>query len=367
MPRTEVFPRIINFAFVAHEDTSILFTKLKSLSPKILSSHSTDIIRGDGHRWHYAYSFSFLAKTGWSPILRNLLGLKRRSNRSLEKGEDGARAQMIEEYLIMIARRTLIGIETDSLLDEFVAATRTLEVRNIDRCLWEQAILAGAELFDFLRSSNGGCVSIDLDRGTISWHHRAKAPSPDNLIDKSREGHFVPFRRATGVYSLLIVETKLETVEIFAETDSGGLLNLASKAEEWSTQPQDNFRWHDLFHLSFFAICGWSAVCKTMLGLSDEVQPKSGVLGMRGAIIEEAIIARFYTETSSGIAAPEAAKIASLAATKICNGTKLSAISASAWEEALLTGHSLVSEAVAFGGGLLSIDLGSKRINFTRK
>ena len=221
-------------------------------------------------------------------------------------------------------------------------------------------------MFHYLQKSNGAGITIDLEERSLEWRRLSKArdaePHPNELKRKTPS----PFRRATGKYSLYILETKPETVEVFSNLESGGLVNLGSKAEEWSIDTSDNFRWHDLFHLSFFTVCGWSVVCKTMLGLDDETVPRSGIMGIRGAIIEEAIISRFFTEISSNKDPAEAAEIAAIGACIICKDTKLSSIGKVSWKEALIKGHSLMTEAVKLGGGTLKIDLDTSSIEFVR-
>lgn len=273
---------------------------------------------------------------------------------------------MVEEYLTMIARRLPAANGEIDLLDEFLQATRTLEVRNVSREVWKRAITSGNELFHFLQKSNGAGITIDLEEGSLEWRPLSNArdaePHPNELKRKTSS----PFRRATGRYSIYILETKPETVEVFSNLESGGLVNLGSKAEEWSIDTSDNFRWHDLFHLSFFTVCGWSVVCKTMLGLDDETVPRSGIMGIRGAIIEEAIISRFFTEISSNRDPAEAAEIAAIGARIICKDTKLSSIGKVSWKEALIRGHSLMTEAVKLGGGTIKIDLDTSSIEFVR-
>ena len=144
------------------------------------------------------------------------------------------------------------------------------------------------------------------------------------------------------------------------------MVNLGSKAEEWSVNPSDNFRWHDLYHLCFFAVCGWSVVCKTMLGLDDQTVPRSGIMGIRGPIIEEAIIARFFTEISSDTDPIKAAEIAAKSAVMLCKDTKLSSIEETSWKDALYLGHSLMTEAAEYGGGELYVDLDAGTVKFVR-
>ncbi|WP_447911433.1 MazG nucleotide pyrophosphohydrolase domain-containing protein [Brevundimonas bullata] len=51
----------------------------------------------DDYRFHDVFHYAFVAVLGWSPVVRSLLRLKRKSDASLDETEDGARAILIEE------------------------------------------------------------------------------------------------------------------------------------------------------------------------------------------------------------------------------------------------------------------------------
>lgn len=53
----------------------------------------------DGYRFHDIFHYGFAAYLGWSPVLRKLLNVKRKSVPSIDEVEDGARAAIIEEAI----------------------------------------------------------------------------------------------------------------------------------------------------------------------------------------------------------------------------------------------------------------------------
>ncbi len=367
MNKNEKFPSVLTVVYTLTEDTSALFVIPQGLPPIKLSGHSTDIIRGDGYRWYYALSLSYLATFGWSPIIRDLLGLKRRSNKQLEKGEDGARAQMLEEYISLFAfneTNSFTKPTTNKLLKEIKNAVRLLEVSKVKQEDWRKAFKIGGELFQYLNEYNGAIIQINLNENIMNWK---KLPASFMHSDNIKNKKTYPPRiltRGSGTYELYIIETKPFVVEIFAQLDNGGLVNLASKAEEWSLNTNDNFRWHDLFHLSILAIIGWSAICKTMLGLGDDVICRSGIMGMRGALLEEMIISRYFTEISSGVTPQEAAKVVGLLANILTRRTILEDVEPEIWEKSLKKAHELMNEAIITGGGKIRINLDNSEIEF---
>ena len=47
--------------------------------------------------YHDVFHYAYVAVLGWSPVVRALLQLKRKSNKVVDETQDGARANLIEE------------------------------------------------------------------------------------------------------------------------------------------------------------------------------------------------------------------------------------------------------------------------------
>lgn len=126
----------------------------------------------DDYRFHDVFHYAYVAVLGWSPVLRALLRLKRKSDPKLDDAEDGARAILIEEgitswifgqaqqlrYFENVKRG---GLPLDMLkhVRQFVAGYES------ERCplwLWEEAILQGYTAFRFLQEHRRGRVLIDF-------------------------------------------------------------------------------------------------------------------------------------------------------------------------------------------------------------
>ena len=148
------------------------------------NSHSED-----GYRFHDAMHLALAAKLGWSPVLRRLMGKKRRSDPHLDEVEDGARAAIVEEALIKVihaegVRRAAVspasvqgprrlfadgGDVSFGFLRSLEDLVDGLEVAANAKWEWEDAILGGFELFHHLRTSSRGTVTVDLDRRSIEF------------------------------------------------------------------------------------------------------------------------------------------------------------------------------------------------------
>lgn len=127
--------------------------------------------RRDGYRFHDAIHLSFMTVLGWSPIMRRLLQLKRRSQPQIDENEDGARAAFAEEGLAhaltgMAKTRRMfcdLGTVDGDVLNVAVAITKDLEVSKRPLSLWARAIVQAFDALDKLNENSGGYLIANLD------------------------------------------------------------------------------------------------------------------------------------------------------------------------------------------------------------
>jgi len=132
--------------------------------------------RMDAYRFHDAIHMGFMAVLGWSPTMRALLRLKRKSNPETDECEDGARAIFAEEGLAVVLsrlaeRRTGFQSETSIDGDAIVvvkAATVDLEAQRLPAWLWRRAINQGFVAMQKLGENGGGCLVADLDERQLT-------------------------------------------------------------------------------------------------------------------------------------------------------------------------------------------------------
>lgn len=130
----------------------------------------------DGYGFHDVIHFAHLAQLGWSPVLRKLLGCKRKSNELIDEVEDGGRAGAIEEGLAAVvfdsARNHdfFAGVKyvDYELLRTLKSAAQHLEVRRCALADWQAAILQGYAVWRPIAKARGGRFRVDLDARTVT-------------------------------------------------------------------------------------------------------------------------------------------------------------------------------------------------------
>jgi hypothetical protein len=131
----------------------------------------------DDYRFHDVFHLSYAAILGWSPVLRALLKLKRKSRPEIDEAQDGARAILIEEgvstWIFNHGVRNQdfrnVGSLDHTLLKSVRELVRGYEVETRPLWQWEMAILEGFRIFRELRHYRGGAVTADVAAHTLTF------------------------------------------------------------------------------------------------------------------------------------------------------------------------------------------------------
>jgi len=131
----------------------------------------------DGYRYHDVFHVACATLLGWSPILRKLLKVKRKSVPQIDEVEDGARAAAIEEaisaFTFGVARDFSFFEGSESvefgILRTIRIMTRSLEVRDRSLRDWEDVILQSYTAWRLLVENRGGVILGDAASRTLRY------------------------------------------------------------------------------------------------------------------------------------------------------------------------------------------------------
>lgn len=126
----------------------------------------------DDYRFHDVFHFAYVAVLSWSPVVRSLFRLKRKSDPKIDEAQDGARATLIEEGVTTwifgqaINLNFFANMKPGELPFDLLKHVRQfVEGYEAEQCplwLWEEAILEGYAAFRFLRQHRRGRIHIDM-------------------------------------------------------------------------------------------------------------------------------------------------------------------------------------------------------------
>jgi len=131
----------------------------------------------DGYRFHDIFHYGYLAVLGWSPVLRKLLKLKRKSDPEIDENEDGARSQITEELISLYIYHHALdhnllqyGTSVDSgLIKQVQNLVKNTEVKECSGKQWEKAILSSYEIYNKLRENDGGRVLVSRKNRSLIY------------------------------------------------------------------------------------------------------------------------------------------------------------------------------------------------------
>lgn len=125
----------------------------------------------DDYRFHDVFHYAYVAVLTWSPVVRGLFHLKRKSDPKIDEAQDGARAALIEEGVATwifgqaVALDFFADVKPGELPFDMLKHVRQFvagyEAEQIPLWLWEDAILQGYAAFRFLRQHRRGRLHID--------------------------------------------------------------------------------------------------------------------------------------------------------------------------------------------------------------
>jgi hypothetical protein len=131
----------------------------------------------------------------------------------------------------------------------------------------------------------------------------------------------------------------------------------------------DGYRYHDVFHLAYAAVLGWSPVVRSLLKCKrksvhkiDEVED-----GARAAIIEEAVSLLIFNQAEErGWYAESSAIDIGLLKTirRLVAGLEVSACTAKQWQKAIYQGYTVFKELKENNGGGVEVNLDKQKIEY---
>jgi len=171
-PPEEQFPREFEVQFMVIDDNGKEKVRIiDNSSGKQIGNDITDNShQDDGYRFHDIFHFGYVAYLGWSPVVRKLMEIKRRSNDATDEVEDGARAAIIEELISLY----IYSYGSDHQLFKYSSSVDTEVLKTVQKLVsgtevisctqkqWERTIINSYKVYDELRVNNGGRVLVSI-------------------------------------------------------------------------------------------------------------------------------------------------------------------------------------------------------------
>ena len=170
-PAEEQLPRNLTIEIFERQVGEKLYVFQRCNGLNIGDRLTDNAMTEDDYRFHDVFHYAYAAVLGWSPVIRSLLRLKRKSDPKIDEAQDGARAVLIEEGVATwifgqaLEMEFFRGIVPGQLPFDLLKQVRQfVSGYEVDECpawLWEEAILQGYAAFRYLREHRRGQVMLD--------------------------------------------------------------------------------------------------------------------------------------------------------------------------------------------------------------
>ncbi|MFG1404367.1 nucleoside triphosphate pyrophosphohydrolase family protein [Xanthobacter sediminis] len=179
---TESFPERFTLSFEQQADGDRVIVRTLFDGEQVGAELTDNAHEDDGYRFHDVFHAGFVAVLGWSPVLRKLLGCKRRSSAKVDEVEDGGRAAVIEEGISAVIfdygrnhnfLKGTGGVD-EALLKTVRGMSSHLEVAEQPEALWQSAIIQSFAAWRQIVAAQGG--SVEIDRTTRTLRYMGEAP-----------------------------------------------------------------------------------------------------------------------------------------------------------------------------------------------
>lgn len=136
-----------------------------------------------------------------------------------------------------------------------------------------------------------------------------------------------------------------------------------------NTAAQDGYRFHDVFHLAYATVLGWSPVTRALLKRKRKSKPTVDEAedGGRAIVIEETVAHLAFTYGSlhshlDGVSRLDQALLDTI--TMITGGHEVGTRTAADWELAILEGHRMFRELLRCNGGAVEFDADQRSLEY---
>jgi len=176
----EQLPRELEIEFIERTVNRRSFVVQRWRGVNIGDPLTDNRLEADDYRFHDVFHLAYVAHLGWSPVIRGLLKLKRKSRAAIDENEDGARAMIIEEgiatWIFNHARdkgKFFEGVKEGKLEYTLLKQVQSMVAGyEVDKCplwQWERAILEGFRVFRLLCRERCGIVKVNMHDHSITY------------------------------------------------------------------------------------------------------------------------------------------------------------------------------------------------------
>jgi NTP pyrophosphatase (non-canonical NTP hydrolase) len=218
-------------------------------------------------------------------------------------------------------------------------------------------------------SNTANCLDLDLEEVASSnlqkcqnrWGKKKRSV-------KSFDDDFPPDQQLPKNICVSIDQDENGKARMSVELKDGGQIALGARVTD-NAYVEDGYRFHDVIHLAFMSVLGWSPVMRALMNRKRKGSAKMDEVedGARAINLEEAVSAMIYEHArdieyfKNETHVPfELLKWIE----KITRGLEVSQLTYDLWNEAIIQGYSVWRKTFDSNGGIIECDLVKRQITY---
>lgn len=204
----------------------------------------------------------------------------------------------------------------------------------------------------------------NLSKTKSRWEKFAASDERRPFIDEGYPAH----ERIPRVFAITFTESKQDgrtKVTLFRDGKQCG------DALTDNAHFEDGYRYHDVFHLAYASVLGWSPIARKILGCKRRSDSRTDEIedGGRAGVIEESVSALVFQYAEKHNMLDAVGRIDSELLSlivRLTGGLEVRQASAGEWEHAILLGYKIFRLLNRHRGGIVTVDLEERTLRFKK-
>ncbi|WP_083444710.1 nucleoside triphosphate pyrophosphohydrolase family protein [Herbaspirillum rhizosphaerae] len=223
--------------------------------------------------------------------------------------------------------------------------------------------------------------------GDVLWYVASLASRHDLSLQEIAEGNLTKAHQFFDSGGLTLFDKGFPDDErfprkfsvVFEEKDVAEAIQVKIRINEIfigdaltdNAHSDDGYRYHDVFHLAYAAVLGWSPVTRALLHRKRKSKPDIDEVedGARAKIVEEAISIFIFNQANArgGFRNEKAIDIGLLKTVKkLCESLEVRTCTAKQWQRAIYSGFEMFHQLKENRGGIVHLDLDRQEVRYQK-
>ena len=218
-------------------------------------------------------------------------------------------------------------------------------------------------------SNTANCLDLDLEQVATENLEKCQQRWGKKIRSiKSFDESFPPDQQLPRHICVRIDQDEKGKVRMSVELKDGGEITLGARVTD-NAYEEDGYRFHDVIHLAFMSVLGWSPVMRALMNRKRKGSAKIDEVedGARAINLEEAVSAMIYEHARTVDYFKQETHVPFELLKwieKITRGLEVSQLTYDLWSDAIIQGYAAWRKTFENNGGVIECNLNKRQIKY---